>query len=92
MKDYYKKIAVLVKIFFSTNSKKSILGQYHPIFMLGRWGYLPLAAVGDTAQVQPGCSSAWIEAALSSAETPLKVPGIFDQKDESLLYFHQQKV
>lgn len=77
------KTAALGKIFWFTNSKNSVLGKYHQIFMLRRWGHLPLAAVGDTGLVQPGCSSAWIEAAFSSAETPLKEHRIFDQKDQS---------
>lgn len=73
------KTAVLVKIFWFTNSKKSVLGKCHPLFMLGRWGYLPLAAVGDMGLVQPGCSSAWIEAA-GRPKGP-----------QHLLHFHQQQ-
>lgn len=51
--------------------------------MLGRWGYLPLAAVGDTVLVQPGCSPAWTEDPSSSAGTTLKVHRVFHQKDHS---------
>lgn len=47
------KIPVLVKIFWATNSQKSMVGKYHYTFTLGRQGYLSLAAVGDSA------GSAW---------------------------------